>query len=251
MRSGSNRTALSLIRIRASGSRRSARAPIGRPSARSARPSRRRNSTRRSPPFGRRRSRRRSKLSPLLVRAVRPHALAHERAGASFRKMRSRDVDQGLCESRSGDRQGRAVAAPDRNCASSGFPRRSLCPPTTRAKSSARFATGSARFSPKSSSSGSPGRRSRRNRGRGDGSAGPSLSWLCAAIGSVTTLLLSASHTAPQYAVGSMAPPPSGQAAPSIEAPSPGSQSTGAPATSSAAPAAPPTGPATFGLHEQ
>ena len=72
---------------------------------------------------------------------------------------------------------------------------------------------------------------------------------LCAALGSVTTLLLSASHTAPQYAVGSMAP--SGQAAPSIEAPSPGSQSTGAPATSSAAPAAPPTGPATFGLHEQ
>ena len=70
-----------------------------------------------------------------------------------------------------------------------------------------------------------------------------------AALGSVTTLLLSASHTAPQYAVGSMAP--SGQAAPSIEAPSPGSQSTGAPATSSAAPAAPPTGPATFGLHEQ
>jgi hypothetical protein len=72
-----------------------------------------------------------------------------------------------------------------------------------------------------------------------------------AALGSVTTLLLSASHTAPQYAVGSMAPPPSGQAAPSIEAPSPGSQSTGAPATSSAAPAAPATGPATFGLHEQ
>ena len=70
-----------------------------------------------------------------------------------------------------------------------------------------------------------------------------------AALGSAATLLLSASHTAPQYAVGSMAP--SGQAAPSIEAPSPGSQSTGAPATSSAAPAAPPTGPATFGLHEQ
>ncbi len=69
---------------------------------------------------------------------------------------------------------------------------------------------------------------------------------LCAAIGSLATLLLLASHTAPQYAVGSMAP--SGQAAPSIEAPSPGSQSTGAPATSSAAP---PTGPATFGLHEQ
>ncbi len=72
---------------------------------------------------------------------------------------------------------------------------------------------------------------------------------LCAALGSVTTLLLSASHTAPQYAVGSMAP--SGQAAPSNEAASPGSQSTGAPTTSSAAPTAPPTGPATFGLHEQ
>jgi hypothetical protein len=74
---------------------------------------------------------------------------------------------------------------------------------------------------------------------------------LCAAIGSMATLLLSASHTAPQYAVGSMAPPPSGQAASLIEAPSPGSQSTGAPATWSAAPAAPPTGPAAFGLHEQ
>jgi hypothetical protein len=71
---------------------------------------------------------------------------------------------------------------------------------------------------------------------------------LCAAIGSVTTLLLSASHTAPQYAVGSWTPPPAEQAAPSIEAPSPGSQSTATPATSSAAP---PTGPATFGLHEQ
>src|SRR5271165_2202768 len=69
---------------------------------------------------------------------------------------------------------------------------------------------------------------------------------LCAALGSVTTLLLSASHTAPQYAVGSWTPPPAEQAAPSIEAPSPGSQSTGAPMTSSAAPAVPPTGPATF-----
>ncbi len=74
---------------------------------------------------------------------------------------------------------------------------------------------------------------------------------VCAAIGSVATLLLSASHTAPQYTVGSMGPSHSGQVAPSIEAPSPGSQSTGAPATSSAAPAAPPAGPGTFGLHEQ
>ncbi len=37
-------------------------------------------------------------------------------------------------------------------------------PPTTRAKSSARFATGSGRFWRRSSSSGSPGRRSCRNR---------------------------------------------------------------------------------------
>ena len=72
-----------------------------------------------------------------------------------------------------------------------------------------------------------------------------------AAMGSIATLLLSASHTAPQYAVGSIALPPSGQAPPSIEAPSPGSQSTAAPATSSAAPSAPAMGPATFGLHEQ
>ena len=88
-----------------------------------------------------------------------------------------------------------------------------------------------------------------------------------AALGSITTLLLSASHTAPQYAVGSTPPPPAEHAAPSgfeppmpyshstappsIEPPMAYSQSTGAPATSSAAPAAPPTGPATFGLHEQ
>src|SRR5271165_5525220 len=58
----------------------------------------------------------------------------------------------------------------------------------------------------------------------------------CAAIGSAATLLLSASHTAPQYAVGSMAPPLAEQATPSIAATSPGSQSTGALATSSAAP---------------
>ena len=72
-----------------------------------------------------------------------------------------------------------------------------------------------------------------------------------AAFGSIATLLLSVSHTAPQYAVGSIALPPSGQAPPSIEAPSPGSLSTGALATSSATLAAPRTGPATFGLHEQ
>jgi len=75
---------------------------------------------------------------------------------------------------------------------------------------------------------------------------------VCAAIGSVATLLLSASHTAPQYAVGSTPPPPAEHAAPSgFEPPMPYSHSTAAPATSSAAPPAPPTGPATFGLHEQ
>jgi len=75
---------------------------------------------------------------------------------------------------------------------------------------------------------------------------------LCAAIGSVATLLLSASHTAPQYAVGSLAPPPPAeQGVPSIEAASPYSQSTAAPATARAARAEPPAGPATFGLHEQ
>ena len=71
-----------------------------------------------------------------------------------------------------------------------------------------------------------------------------------AVLGSITTLILSASHSAPQYAVGSIAPPLAERAAPSIEAPSPNSQSTGALAASSAAPAAPRTGPATFGLHE-
>jgi hypothetical protein len=74
---------------------------------------------------------------------------------------------------------------------------------------------------------------------------------ICAAIGSVATLFLSASHTAPRYAIGSLTPPPAEQASSSIEAPSPGSQSTAAPATSRAAPTAPAMGPATFGLHEQ
>lgn len=74
---------------------------------------------------------------------------------------------------------------------------------------------------------------------------------LCAGIGSVATLLLSGSHTAPQYAVGSIGPHLAEQGSPLIEAPSPGSQSTAAPATSSAAPTAPAAGPGTFGLHEQ
>ena len=73
-----------------------------------------------------------------------------------------------------------------------------------------------------------------------------------AALRSVTTLLLSASHTAPQYAVGSMAPPPSGQAAPIDRSPEPGlAIDRRAGDCRAAAPVAPPTGPAAFGLHEQ
>jgi hypothetical protein len=75
----------------------------------------------------------------------------------------------------------------------------------------------------------------------------------CAAIGSAATLILSASHAPRPYALGSLTPPAANQeAAASIEAPSPGSQSTGAPVASvSGAPIAPATGPAAFGLHEQ
>jgi hypothetical protein len=75
----------------------------------------------------------------------------------------------------------------------------------------------------------------------------------CAAIGSAASLILSASHGPRPYALGSSTPPAADQeAAESIEAPSPGSQSTGAPvASASVAPVAPATGPAAFGLHEQ
>jgi hypothetical protein len=75
----------------------------------------------------------------------------------------------------------------------------------------------------------------------------------CAAIGSAATLILSPSHGPRPYALGSLTPPSAHQeAAASIEAPSPGSQSTGAPvASASVAPVAPATGPAAFGLHEQ
>ena len=45
---------------------------------------------------------------------------------------------------------------------------------------------------------------------------------LCAAIGSVATLLLSASHTAPQYAVGSIGPHLAEQAAAIDRSPEPG-----------------------------
>jgi hypothetical protein len=75
----------------------------------------------------------------------------------------------------------------------------------------------------------------------------------CAAIGSAATLIVSASHAPRPYALGSLTPPAANQeAAASIEAPSPGSQSTGASvASASGAPVAPATGPAAFGLHEQ
>ena len=76
---------------------------------------------------------------------------------------------------------------------------------------------------------------------------------LCAAIGSGATLILSASHAPRPYALGSLTPPAADEeAAASIEAQSPGSQSTGAPvASASGAPVGPATGPAAFGLHEQ
>ncbi len=76
--------------------------------------------------------------------------------------------------------------------------------------------------------------------------------FFCAAIGSVATLSLSASHAPRPYALGSLTPPNADQAAASIQTPNPGSQSTGAPVVSaSSAPVAAPKGPATFGLHEQ
>jgi hypothetical protein len=148
--------------------------------------------------------------------------------------MRSSDVGQG-CDSRSRDRQGRPVAASDRNCASSGFLRRT-CARLRHGRSPASDSRGFPR--------GSGASRARAARAddeaakiEGEAMVRPGRRLMAfAALGSVATLLLSAAHTAPQYAVGSMAP--SGQAAPSIEAPSPGSQSTGAPATSSAARAA-------------
>ncbi len=74
---------------------------------------------------------------------------------------------------------------------------------------------------------------------------------LCAGIGSVATLLLSASHTAPQYAVGSIGLHLAEQGSRSIDAPTPGSPPPAPPAPSGAAPRAPASGPATFGLHEQ
>ena len=146
--------------------------------------------------------------------------------------------------------KGEPVAAPDRNCASSGFPRRTRPAydpgEVQRAiRDGFREVLAQVELERLARTTKPPKSRARRWFGRAF------AFMVCAAIGSVATLLLSASHTAPQYAVGSMATPPAEQAAPSIEASSPGSQSTAAPATSSAAPAAPPTGPATFGLHEQ
>ena len=71
-----------------------------------------------------------------------------------------------------------------------------------------------------------------------------------AAIGSLATLLISASHVRPPDAVGALTAPLAdpGLAA---EAPKPGSQSSAAPAPSGAASAQAPAGPATFGLNEQ
>jgi hypothetical protein len=75
----------------------------------------------------------------------------------------------------------------------------------------------------------------------------------CAAIGSAATLILSASHGPRPYALGSLTPPAADQeAAASLEGPSPGLQSTGAPvAWASGAPVGPATVQAAFGLHEQ
>jgi hypothetical protein len=75
----------------------------------------------------------------------------------------------------------------------------------------------------------------------------------CAAIGSAATLILSASHGPQPYALGSLTPSAANQEnAASLEAPSPGSQSTGVPvASASGAPVVPATGTAAFGLHEQ
>jgi hypothetical protein len=73
----------------------------------------------------------------------------------------------------------------------------------------------------------------------------------CAAIGSAATGLLSVSHLPRSYAVESLIPPGSGEPPPSTEAPSPGSQSRGAPQAPAVAPSGSLAGPATFGLHTQ
>jgi hypothetical protein len=73
----------------------------------------------------------------------------------------------------------------------------------------------------------------------------------CAAIGSAATVILSASHTPRSYALEPLTPPSSSEPASSTEAPSPGSQSRGAPDAPAVAPSASLAGPATFGLHTQ
>jgi hypothetical protein len=73
----------------------------------------------------------------------------------------------------------------------------------------------------------------------------------CAAIGSAVTVILSTSHSPHSYALESLTPPGSDEAASSRETPSPGSQSRGAPDAPAVAPSASLAGPATFGLHEQ
>jgi hypothetical protein len=74
---------------------------------------------------------------------------------------------------------------------------------------------------------------------------------ICAAISSAATLILSASHNPPAYAFRSSTRPGADPPASSLALPDPDSQSTGAPSVPNAAPTAAPTGPATFGLHEQ
>jgi hypothetical protein len=71
------------------------------------------------------------------------------------------------------------------------------------------------------------------------------------AIGSAVTVILSASHIPYSYALESLTPPGSDEAAASTEARSPGSQSRGAPDDPAVAPSASLAGPATFGLHTQ
>ena len=71
-----------------------------------------------------------------------------------------------------------------------------------------------------------------------------------AAIGSLATLLISASHVRPQ-AVGALTPPLADPGLAAMEAPKPDSQSSAVPAPSGTASAQAPAGPGTFGLNEQ
>jgi hypothetical protein len=75
---------------------------------------------------------------------------------------------------------------------------------------------------------------------------------VCAGIGSVATAILS--HPVSHSVVGALSAPPGDQGlayspSPSIDAPIPGAQSSGLPVASAPQPG--PSGPGTFGLHEQ